>query len=194
VSAPVLSPLNNSTHVPQIQHSPNVDRKLAAISKKKVTSTAPRPAEDVVAAGWISSNSATPTKSTATHPSISQNSMSWTNWTKSRSEQSTSTRVVTSTFSPPTSNSWRVFRSSTRRSRVGRNRRLRALRTRSYLLQPRLTSSLLKRTWGLELNGLELGHKGIECLFARFHLWSCRFPFIFSPLFSFTLPFPCWRE
>jgi len=103
------------------------------------------------------------------------------NWTKSRSEQSTRTKVEKSTTFPPIWNFWKTFKFTMRRSRGGSQKHLTALRTRNYPLKRKITSSISNSTWELELSGLGSGQKGIECLFARFNLGS----FYFFKIFVF---------
>jgi len=112
------------------------------------------------------------------------------NWTKSRSEQSTYTKVEKSTTFPPILSSWKTFRSTMRPLRGGSQKLLTALRTRNYPFRQKITSSISNSTWESELTGSGSGQKGIECLFARFNVSSFIFIFfiLFFSCFSLCLP------
>jgi hypothetical protein len=99
---------------------------------------------------------------------------------KSRSEQNTCTKVEKLTIFPPTSKSWKAFKYITRRSRGGRQKLPIACRTFNCPSRQEITLNTLNSTWVLELNGLELGQKGIECLFVRFTVCSPFYLLFFS--------------
>jgi hypothetical protein len=104
---------SNLMYVP---YSCSADYRISApTSKKKAANTGQRQVVNVDVVGSISYNYVIPIKSTDTHPSISPNSMSWTNSLKSKSQSSISTKVTKFHTSLPISKSWRTLKLNTLR-------------------------------------------------------------------------------
>lgn len=113
VSDLVHSQPSNSMYVPH--YCLAYHRMLAPTSKKKAENTGQQQVANVAVVGLILCSYVIPTKSTATHPSISRNLTSSTNSPKSKLQSNISTKDTRFHTSQPTSKSWRVLKSNTLR-------------------------------------------------------------------------------